>query len=197
MAATSFYPTKNLGAIGDGGAILTSNPQYARQAAMYRDYGQSAKYRHSVLGCNSRLDELQAAILKDAMLTRLDRWTSRRRDIAAAYQASIRHSGIRIPQPVSGQGSCWHLFPVFVDPSQKAGFMKFLGDRGIATGEHYPACIFEQDALAGVPFETVDGCQNARQLCRSEVSLPIHPYLTDAEVASVAAACNDWADGAD
>jgi dTDP-4-amino-4,6-dideoxygalactose transaminase len=191
MAATSFYPTKNLGAMGDGGAVLTSNPQWAAEVAAYRDYGQSAKYRHTRIGYNSRLDELQAAILRSAPLPRLAGWTERRRQIAEAYFEGIRNPRIRLPQ--AGQGSCFHLFPVFVEPGSKAGFMESLRAAGIAAGEHYPLCIFEQQALAGLPHEVVDGCGNALRLCRSEVSLPIHPYIEQAESDAVIAACNGWA----
>jgi dTDP-3-amino-3,4,6-trideoxy-alpha-D-glucose transaminase len=192
MAATSFYPTKNLGAMGDGGAILTADSRYAAAAACYRDYGQTAKYRHGLIGYNSRLDELHAAILKDAMLPRLSRWTGRRREISQAYCTGIRNPLIRVPQPVEGRGSGHHLFPVFVDPHRKPAFLDLLRRRGIASGEHYPLCIFEQEALRDVPHEVVEGCENARKLCRSEISLPLHPYLTEEEAAAVVSACNDW-----
>jgi dTDP-3-amino-3,4,6-trideoxy-alpha-D-glucose transaminase len=192
MAATSFYPTKNLGAMGDGGAILTSAPERAEEAAFYRDYGQRGKYRHTRLGYNSRLDELQAAILKDGMLPRLAGWTARRGEIARAYTEGIRHPGIRVPRlPPEGR-ACYHLFPVFVNPERKEDFREHLRGRGIGTGEHYPLCIFEQDALGGVDFEGGNACENARILCRSEVSLPIHPFLTDGEVLAVIDACAGW-----
>jgi dTDP-4-amino-4,6-dideoxygalactose transaminase len=105
----------------------------------------------------------------------------------------IRNPRIRIPNPDSGEGSCWHLFPVFVDPARKGAFLAHLRERGVGSGEHYPVCIFEQEALKGVPFEVVDGCGNAVRLSRSEVSLPIHPYLTGDEVAAVVAGCEGWA----
>jgi dTDP-4-amino-4,6-dideoxygalactose transaminase len=91
IAATSFYPTKNLGALGDGGAILTDDPATAKRARSLRNYGQRAPYLHSELGLNSRLDELHAAILHDAFLPRLEDWTMRRKAIARTYQAGIRH----------------------------------------------------------------------------------------------------------
>ena len=96
MCATSFYPTKNLGAIGDGGAILTGNPEYAEAARCLRDYGQSAKYRHDRVGYNSRLDELQAAILRRVFLPRLSQWTARRIEIASQYLGGIRNRRIRV-----------------------------------------------------------------------------------------------------
>jgi dTDP-4-amino-4,6-dideoxygalactose transaminase len=117
---------------------------------------------------------------------------ARRREIAAAYSTGIQNPRIGVPKQEPGQGSCRHLFPVFVDPSRKSAFMKFLKERGVDCGEHYPLCIFEQDALNGMSFEVVDGCGDALRLCRSEVSLPIQPYLTDAEAAAVVAACEEW-----
>ncbi len=104
MAATSFYPTKNLGAMGDGGAILTSDAECDRVARALRDYGQTAKYRHDVVGYNSRLDELHAALLRRVSLPRLDRWTARRRQIAAAYLAQIENAAVRLPGSPPGFG---------------------------------------------------------------------------------------------
>ena len=192
MAATSFYPTKNLGAMGDGGAILTNDPRLASEAAFYRDYGQTAKYEHTRLGCNSRLDELHAAILSGAMLPRLAAWTERRRALAVLYSEAIDHPLIRVPRPSAHQSPCHHLFPVFVAEARKAGFLQYLREQGIATGEHYPKCIFEQEALSRVPFGVVGNCDNALKLCRGEVSLPLHPYLSDEEAAEVIRVCNAW-----
>ena len=192
MAATSFYPTKNLGALGDGGAILTSDEQFASRARSLRDYGQSAKYRHELIGYNSRLDELQAAILRRVFLPKLKSWTSVRQDVARQYCNGIQHDGIQVPGPPQGSCSSWHLFPVLVSPERKGEFMAYMRKSGIAVGEHYPAAVFDQPVMAGVEHEITDGCINARLLCASEVSLPIHPYLTGAETAAVIEACNRW-----
>lgn len=180
LAATSFYPTKNLGAMGDGGAILTNDAALDGRVRALRDYGQIAKYRHDFVGYNSRLDELQAAYLRRACLPRLERWTARRREIAAAYLRGIRNPAVRVPAPSPDSESSWHLFPVWID--------RRLPDSPFGT--HYPAAIPDQKALEGVPFEEPDRCENARRLCASEVSLPIHPYLDDAEVAEVIATVN-------
>lgn len=185
IAATSFYPTKNLGAMGDGGAILTRDGALDERVRALRDYGQTAKYRHDFIGCNSRLDELQAAFLKRACLPRLERWTERRREIAAAYLAGIRNPRVRLPRPPAGSEPSWHLFPVWVEPGRRDAFAR---RHGFAI--HYPVAIPDQKALAGVPYETPGGYENARRLCASQVSLPIHPYLTDDEVAQVIAAVN-------
>jgi dTDP-4-amino-4,6-dideoxygalactose transaminase len=178
VAATSFYPTKNLGAMGDGGAILSRDAGFDARVRALRDYGQTAKYRHDFIGYNSRLDELQAAYLRRACLTRLERWTARRREIAAAYLAGIKNPAVRLPSPPKGSEPSWHLFPVWID--------RRLHDSRF--GIHYPIAIPDQKALDGVPFEAPGGYENARRLCASEVSLPIHPYLDDGEVAEVIAA---------
>ena len=192
IAATSFYPTKNLGALGDGGALLTSDRRLAQEAAYYRDYGQTAKYEHTRMGCNSRLDELHAAVLRTAILPRLADWTARRQSIAGQYQKAIDNPRIRVPHPSAAQKPCGHLFPVFVDPAHKPDFLKHLRAQAITAAEHYPRCIFEQEALQALPFEVLNGCKNALHLCRSEVSLPIHPWLTDSEVAIIVDQCNGW-----
>ncbi|HEV8416639.1 MAG TPA: DegT/DnrJ/EryC1/StrS family aminotransferase [Bryobacteraceae bacterium] len=180
VAATSFYPTKNLGAMGDGGAILTNDAALDGRVRALRDYGQTGKYRHDFIGYNSRLDELQAAFLRRACLPRLERWTARRREIAAAYLTNIRNPAVRLPAPRDRSEPSWHLFPVWMD--RRLPNSPF--------GTHYPAAIPDQKALEGVPFEEPDRCENARRLCASEVSLPIHPYLNDGEVAEVIATVN-------
>lgn len=180
VAATSFYPTKNLGAMGDGGAILCRDAALDERVRALRDYGQTSKYRHDVIGYNSRLDELQAAFLRRACMPRLDCWLSRRREIAAAYLDGIKNPAVRLPNPPKGSEPSWHLFPVWID--------RRLSDSPFGT--HYPAAIPDQKALEGVPFDAPGGYENAKRLCASEVSLPIHPYLNDDEVAEVIAMLN-------
>lgn len=193
MAATSFYPTKNLGAMGDGGAILTNDEELARKAAVLRDYGQSAKYHHSEIGYNSRLDEIQASLLRRAALPRLAQWTARRREIAARYLAEIVNANVGLSRDPAPGGSCWHLFPVTIAADRKSCFMGELKSRGILTGEHYPRAIPDQTALAGSMFQIAPGgLPRARTFCSSEVSLPIHPYLNDDEVSQVIEAVNCW-----
>ena len=182
VAAMSFYPTKNLGAMGDGGAILCRDAGLDARVRALRDYGQTAKYRHDFIGYNSRLDELQAAFLRRACLPRLARWTARRREIAGAYLNGIKNAAVRLPAPRGGSQPSWHLFPVWIDPAKR--------DSRLAFGVHYPVAVPDQKALRGVPFEAPGGYEIARRLCASEVSLPIHPYLDDAEVAEVIAMVN-------
>jgi dTDP-3-amino-3,4,6-trideoxy-alpha-D-glucose transaminase len=191
-AATSFYPTKNLGAMGDGGAVLTSEEAHAQAVRVLRDYGQSDKYVHVAVGCNSRLDELQAAILRRAYLPKLPAWTARRREIAARYLRGIGNPAIEPLASPPGSSSCWHLFPVRVLSGDKKAFMTYLRERGILTGEHYPSALMDQPVMREIPHECCGEPRMARAICRSEVSLPIHPYLTDEEAGLVIESVNAW-----
>jgi dTDP-4-amino-4,6-dideoxygalactose transaminase len=190
-AATSFYPTKNLGCMGDGGAVLCRDAGLAAQARVLRDYGQSAKYVHSHLGLNSRLDELQAALLRSAFLPRLRRHTERRRAVARTYLQGIRNPALSTPPVPAGSESVWHLFPVLVERERDA-FMQHLQRLGIGAGVHYPVLIPDQGALSGLPFERADALARAQRIACTEVSLPIHAYLSDADVQRVIGACNEW-----
>ena len=192
FAATSFYPTKNLGALGDGGAILTHTEDHARQVRCLRDYGQSSRYRHEVVGYNSRLDELQAAIMRTAFLPRLAAWTERRREIARAYLAGIDSPAISVVNPPAGSDSSRHLFPTLVEPGRKNAAIAHFKERGILVAEHYPLALIEQPALAPIRARCGSDCPRAIDFCRREISLPIHPYLTDEEVGEVIRACNEW-----
>jgi dTDP-4-amino-4,6-dideoxygalactose transaminase len=191
-AATSFYPTKNLGAFGDGGAILTDSEEIAVMARRLRDYGQSAKYRHTELGYNSRLDEMHASILRRALLPRLKEWTEKRRQAAASYLAGIHNSLLSLPVLPAAALSSWHLFPVWTPLGRKQDLMGHLASRGISTGEHYPSVLADQPALTGNLCEERIPCVQARDACSREVSLPIHPHLTPSEVQSVIDGCNAW-----
>lgn len=195
LAATSFYPTKNLGAMGDGGAILTNDRGLQQTAKILRDYGQTSKYQHDHIGYNSRLDELQAALLCKAYLPELERWTARRREIASRYLDGIRHPLIRCLGSPKGSASCWHLFPILLNPEEKRPFMNYLQQHGVGFGEHYPFLIPSQRAMADTDYEIVGNCATANCIRLSEVSLPIHPYLTDEEVAHVIDVCNSWRKG--
>jgi dTDP-4-amino-4,6-dideoxygalactose transaminase len=191
IAATSFYPTKNLGAMGDGGALLSNDAALRAQALALRDYGQSGKYRHELVGYNSRLDELQAAFLRRVSLPRLEGWTQRRREIARIYLEQIRHPEVKLAGAPEGSVSSWHLFPVWVKPEKREGFLNHLKAAGIGAGIHYPVTVGDQPALSGVPHEFGD-CSRARYLAATEVSLPIHPYLSPGEVDRVVKAVESW-----
>lgn len=187
-AATSFYPTKNLGALGDGGALLTHDPSTASRARALRNYGQSDLYLHDEFGLNSRLDELHAAVLSDALLPNLQRWTEARRQIAARYLREI--PPIRTIKPAPSAEPAWHLFPILVDGAERDNTRERLLGDGIASGVHYPRLIPEQPAMQlSVSYEVAIEPSNARRLAASEISLPIHPFLREDEVQMVITSC--------
>jgi dTDP-4-amino-4,6-dideoxygalactose transaminase len=188
VAATSLYPTKNLGAMGDGGVVLTADEEVAARARSLRDYGQQERYEHVELGLNSRLDELQAAILRSAQLPRLDTHLARRGEIAARYSEGLRETSLRPIEAADGR-SAHHLYPVEIEGSPTA-VAERLRDAGIGVGRHYPFVCPEQPAAAGIGA-SVGGLEVARRLAVRELSLPIHPYLTDDEVETVIAACRE------
>jgi dTDP-3-amino-3,4,6-trideoxy-alpha-D-glucose transaminase len=178
--------------MGDGGAILTATGEAREKVTVLRDYGQTSKNRHEVIGYNSRLDELQAALLRDAMLPRLARWIERRRAIANRYLAGIRNPAVHCVGAPEGSESSWHLFPVLVSPEGKSSFLAHLKASGVGTGEHYPSIIPDQPALKHVSTEFTSDFAHARRIAASEVSLPIHPYLTDEEIGRVMEVVNAW-----
>ena len=192
MAATSFYPTKNLGALGDAGALLTNDAALARKARTLRNYGQTEHYVHSQLGLNSRLDELHAAIMHDAFLPHLTNWTAARRRTAEKYLAEIQHPAIQLPAPGPDMKPAWHLFPILAADGSRDRLQSHLKSSGVMTGIHYPRLICDQAALAEGNWENAADPVNARRFATCELSLPIHPFLTGQEVDTVIAACNAW-----
>jgi dTDP-4-amino-4,6-dideoxygalactose transaminase len=186
-AATSLYPTKNLGALGDGGVLLTADPELAERAHCLRNYGQGERYQHLEVGLNSRLDELQAAILRSALLPRLDGWISRRREIAERYERELG-PGLRSITPGGGE-SARHLFAVEVVHGDPGAVAAAFAERGISVGRHYPFVCPDQPAVSGIGV-ALDPLEVARRLAERELSLPIHPYLSDEEVELVVAASN-------
>jgi dTDP-4-amino-4,6-dideoxygalactose transaminase len=185
VAGTSLYPTKNLGALGDGGVVLTADEAIERRARRLRDYGQGARYEHVEVGLNSRLDELHAAILRSAHLPRLDGWISRRREIAGHYLESLGGSGLRPIEPAGGRSS-YHLFPVEVAKGQPKDVAERLVAQGVAVGRHYPVLCPDQPAIGGSGVR-IGAFPVARRIAEREISLPIHPYLEDAEIEYVIA----------
>jgi dTDP-3-amino-3,4,6-trideoxy-alpha-D-glucose transaminase len=187
-AATSFYPTKNLGALGDSGALLTNNEHTATRARALRNYGQSDLYQHDELGLNSRLDELHAAVLSDAFLPNLEHWTEARRQIAASYLSDL--PPIRTIKPARFAEPAWHLFPIFVDAAERDKTRERLLGCDVASGVHYPRLIPEQPAMQlAVNYKVAIEPVNARRLAASEISLPIHPFLREDEVQAVITSC--------
>jgi dTDP-4-amino-4,6-dideoxygalactose transaminase len=179
-AAFSFYPTKNLGALGDAGAVITSDAAVADRARRVRNGGQTAKYDHSEFGVNSRLDEMQAAVLR-TRLRFLPKWTETRRALARSYRAALGAVGTVVVPREYDPGHVYHLFPV-LSPLRDA-MQDHLRSAGVETLIHYPIPIPRQRAVAS---ERPAECPIAARVCAEVFSLPLHPRLTDAEVAIVA-----------
>ena len=192
VATLSFYPTKNLGALGDGGALVTDDPELAELASRLRNYGQGAKFEHLHIGMNSRLDELHAAVLEEVFLPRLEEWNVRRAEVAGRYLEELSNPDVR-PVPVRpGFRSSWHLFPVRVPAGRRAAFRAHLEKGGVRTAVHYPTLIPSQPALSSIPHEVVGTVERAQKLTEEEVSLPIHAYLLDSEVERIVQLVNEW-----
>ncbi len=183
--ATSFYPTKNLGALGDGGAVITRDAQLAARIKRLRNGGQTSRYHHAEAGANSRLDEIQAAILR-ARLPYLAGWTARRRTIAAHYRSAPVPAGVTVPVEFDA-GHVYHLFPVLT--SQRDAFQAHCRSHGVETLIHYPVPIPRQPALASTNPAM---CPVADRVCAEVVSLPMYPALSAEQLAAVAAAFSSF-----
>jgi dTDP-3-amino-3,4,6-trideoxy-alpha-D-glucose transaminase len=180
-AAFSFYPTKNLGALGDGGAVTTEDPEVAERVRLARNYGYRRRDDAEMPGRNSRLDELQAAVLT-LRLHHLDAENERRRELAAAYLDGLAEcGGLTLPAEAPGRRHAWHLF--VVRATDRDGLQARLAGSGVQALSHYPRPIHGQPAYAGLarPGEL----SNSERLCAEVLSLPLHPALTDDEQGAV------------
>jgi dTDP-4-amino-4,6-dideoxygalactose transaminase len=185
-AAFSFYPGKNLGALGDAGALTCKDAKLAEMVRALRNYGSHVKYQNLVQGPNDRLDELQAALLR-VKLRHIDADNARRREIAARYRRELGAPALRLPAVRAGEAAhVWHLFVVRV-PDREA-FQRRLLERGVHTAIHYPIAPHHQRAYARELGHLRLPLTEA--LHREVVSLPISPVMTDAQVAHVIAAVN-------
>jgi len=182
--AFSFYPTKNLGALGDGGAVVTRDRALADRIRRLRNGGQTDRYHHETAGVNSRLDELQAAILR-VRLPRLAAWTAQRRRLASEYRTALAGTSVDVPRECDA-GHVYHLFVVrSQEHATRAALQQRLAARGIETLIHYPVPIPRQPALAGTaPAD----CPIAGRVCDQILSLPMYPTMSSADVARVAEA---------
>jgi dTDP-4-amino-4,6-dideoxygalactose transaminase len=186
--AWSFYPSKNLGAYGDAGAVTTNDGELASRLWMLRNYGEEERYYHTSRGFNSRLDEIQAAILR-VKLRHLDAWNQRRRAIAARYREAIRHPEVRLPVEAPWARHVFHLF-VIRSPRRDA-LREHLLTREIGSQIHFPLPVYRQQAYThlGIP---PGHCPEAEQAAAEVLSLPLYPELTDEQVAAVAQAVNEF-----
>lgn len=181
-AAFSFYPTKNLGALGDGGAVTTNDSETAERARLLRNYGERERFEHVLRGRNSRLDTLQAAILS-TKLPHLDAWNRRRRELAALYREALAAAGVLTPAEGAGRHHVYHLY--VVRAANRDAVRAGLAERGVGTAVHYPIPLHEQPAYrylapVGRPLAM------AARLAGEVLSLPLHPGLTDEEALYVA-----------
>jgi len=182
VSTFSLYPTKNLGALGDGGVIATSDAGLAAELGALRQYGWRAHYVSDVIGVNSRLDELQAAILR-VKLRHLDAQNARRQAIAAAYDQALTGGALRAPVRRVGAAHVFHQYVVRC--ADRAGVQAGLWQAGIGTGVHYPVPVHRQPAYAGRVALGPSGCVASEQASAEVLSLPMHPHLHEADVARV------------
>ncbi len=183
-AAFSFYPGKNLGALGDAGAVVTNDDPLADWLRTTRNYGAKVKYHHALRGLNSRLDSIQAAVLR-VKLKHLDRWNAARRHLADCYRCSLTDAAVVLPPEPSRSDDVHHLFVVRCEDRDRV--LKHLHKHGIDAGVHYPTPIhrqpaFGQECTLGGPL-----CESERS-CSEILSLPLCPFTTEEEVATVSEA---------
>jgi len=187
--AWSFYPGKNLGALGDGGAVTTDDPVVADRIRSLGNYGSSKKYVHDLLGANSRLDEVQSAVLR-VKLQHLDSWNARRRTIARRYTKGLADiPGLHLPSVAPDREHVWHLY--VVDHASRDELQKHLASKGIQTLVHYPIPPHLSGAFA--PLRLTEGTfPITERVARTHLSLPIGPHLSDEDVTRVIDACRSF-----
>jgi dTDP-4-amino-4,6-dideoxygalactose transaminase len=189
LAGFSFYPSKNLGALGDAGAVTMHDTGLAARVRLLRDHGQTAKYTHTIVGYNARLDGLQAALLR-VKLPHLERWNRRRQALAAAYRRGLTGlPGIMLPQPAADREHVYHLFVVRC--RERDALQEHLNACGIASGVHYPAPIHLQPAFAALGCRAGD-FPASETAAREVLALPLYPELSDEAVAWVCDTVRAW-----
>jgi dTDP-4-amino-4,6-dideoxygalactose transaminase len=187
-AAFSFYPAKNLGAYGDGGALVTDSDEVAEKVRMLRNYGQTRKYHHSFLAYNHRLDTMQAAILR-VKLKYLDQWNDARRCHGRLYKELLKDTGLILPFNSKHSEHVYHLY--VVQSEHRDALREWLGAKGIATGMHYPIPIHLQAAYAHLGYG--EGDFPATEACAQQIlSLPMFPELTDSQIEHVVDAIREF-----
>ncbi|HLB49154.1 MAG TPA: DegT/DnrJ/EryC1/StrS family aminotransferase [Anaerolineales bacterium] len=181
MACFSFYPGKNLGAYGEGGAVTTDSPDYARLIKILRDHGQSHKYQHERIGYNYRLEGIQGAILR-VKLRHLDQWTAARRAHAAEYSRGFSGVPVGLPEEAPHTKHVWHIYAIRV--REREAMMAHLKAAGVATGIHYPTPVHLQPAYRHLGYSVGDFPATERA-AREVLSLPMYAELTDTQIETV------------
>lgn len=187
-AGFSFYPGKNLGALGDGGAVVTNDKELAKNIRVLRNYGSDYKYHHIYKGNNSRLDELQAAFLS-VKLPHLDRMNAERRRIAERYLGEINNGNIVLPKTEKNMVPVWHIFGITC--MEREQLEKRLNDKGIGTNKHYPIPMHLQECYKDLGFGVGD-FPIAEEISKNELSLPMYYGMTDEEISFVIAEINKF-----
>lgn len=189
-AGFSFYPGKNLGALGDAGAITTNNTELAKKIRALANYGAFERYHHIYQGCNSRLDEIQAAFLLKK-LTYLDEWNDERRRVAQKYMQSIKNAKITLPKAdiKDGKENVYHIFPILC--RERDDLQKYLRQKGIGTNIHYPIPIPLQGAYAEENWDMAQYKVTDR-ICSEELSLPLYPGMSNDEIEYVVNSINQY-----
>jgi dTDP-4-amino-4,6-dideoxygalactose transaminase len=181
LGCFSFYPGKNLGAYGEGGIIVTNNPEYARTVRMLRDWGQERKYYHDLKGYNYRLEGMQGAILR-VKLRHLEAWIEARRKHAAQYNETLPNRGVQIPREMPYARHVYHIYAIRTP--QREGLQGSLNEKGIQTGIHYPIPVHLQKAYADLGYRNGD-FPHSEQVANEVLSLPMFAELTKAQISSV------------
>lgn len=176
-AGFSFYPGKNLGALGDAGAITTNDEELANRIYMLRNYGSCKKYDHELLGVNSRMDELQAAFLR-VKLKHLDEWTIERKNVANYYLDNLDGKRVKLPSRESSERNVWHVFPIMVE--NRMELKEHLNRSHIQTSIHYPVPIHLQKAYEGLGYQKGD-FPVAEEYAEKELSLPLWVGMSQEE----------------
>ncbi len=184
LGCFSFYPTKNLGAAGEGGMVVTNNPDYAHKVRLLRDWAQEEKYRPILKGYNYRLEGMQAAILR-VKLRKLEQWTEARRSVARAYDTLLASTDLLLPAVLPGVRNVYHLYAVRTPERDR--IQSELKGAGIQTAVHYPSPIHLLPAYADERYTKGD-LPVSEECARTVLCIPLHPYLTHEEVETVAAA---------
>ena len=191
-AGHSFYPGKNLGALGDAGAVTTNDPELAAAVRALANYGSQRKYVFKYAGRNSRLDEIQAAIL-DVKLRYLDEDVARRQQVAAYYYEHISNPLIELPSRLPDENNVYHLFPIIVKDAKRDALHDYLEQRGIGTVIHYPIAPHKQECYANEPWNLPQlSLPITEFLAASELSLPISPCMTQEQTEWVVECVNEW-----
>lgn len=192
IGCTSFYPSKNLGAYGDGGALYTMDDQLAEKCRMIANHGQTKRYYHGLVGVNSRLDAIQAVVL-NAKLPYLDEYAAARQEAARYYDNAFQHvSQLQIPKRQHNSSHVFHQYTLIVREGRRDALQAFLQEKGIPTMIYYPVPLYEQEAYKNAMANKIDRLPVTDMLCQSVISLPMHTELDEAQLAYISETVLDF-----